>query len=63
MIVHLVTQRNQPYGSVRKCCEVCGCAISTMDNDERYVESEGEYENSTFVRCDERPGENLEMED
>lgn len=23
-IVHLVTQRDQPYGSVRRCCEVCG---------------------------------------
>lgn len=22
--VHLVTQRNQPYGSVRRCCEICG---------------------------------------
>lgn len=23
-IVHLVTQRDQPYGSVRRCCEECG---------------------------------------
>jgi hypothetical protein len=24
MILHLMTQRDQPYGSVRKCCENCG---------------------------------------
>lgn len=23
-VVHLVTQRNQPYGSCRQCCEICG---------------------------------------
>ena len=22
--LHLMTQRDQPYGSVRKCCEICG---------------------------------------
>jgi hypothetical protein len=22
--LHLVTQRGQPYGSVRRCCEQCG---------------------------------------
>lgn len=22
--LHLVTQRDQPYGSVRRCCERCG---------------------------------------
>lgn len=25
--LHLKTQRDQPYGSVRKCCEVCGVMI------------------------------------
>lgn len=24
MILHLMTQRDQPYGSVRRCCEMCG---------------------------------------
>ena len=24
IVVHLMTQRNQPYGSERKCCERCG---------------------------------------
>lgn len=25
--LHLKTQRDQPYGSERKCCEVCGVAL------------------------------------
>lgn len=25
-MLHLVTQRGQPYASVRKCCEMCGTA-------------------------------------
>lgn len=23
-VLHLVTQDNQPYGSTRRCCEMCG---------------------------------------
>jgi hypothetical protein len=26
-VLHLKTQRDQPYGSVRKCCERCGVAL------------------------------------
>lgn len=25
--LHLMTQRDQPYGSVRKCCERCGLML------------------------------------
>jgi hypothetical protein len=25
--LHLMTQRDQPYGSVRKCCEYCGLML------------------------------------
>lgn len=25
--LHLMTQRNQPYGSQRKCCEMCGLML------------------------------------
>lgn len=25
--LHLMTQRDQPYGSVRKCCERCGVML------------------------------------
>lgn len=28
MILHLMTQHGQPYGSVRRCCERCGAMIS-----------------------------------
>lgn len=27
--VHLVTQRNQPHGSRRGCCEICGLSMYT----------------------------------
>jgi len=27
--LHLMTQRNQPYGSERRCCEHCGIMIWT----------------------------------
>lgn len=32
--LHLITQRDQPYGSVRKCCEACGAygALKEPDN-------------------------------
>jgi hypothetical protein len=25
--LHLMTQRNQPYGSERRCCEACGVML------------------------------------
>lgn len=25
--IHLMTQRGQPYGSERKCCEMCGSML------------------------------------
>lgn len=27
IVLHLKTQRNQPYGSERRCCEECGVMI------------------------------------
>jgi len=27
LTLHLMTQRDQPYGSVRKCCEMCGVML------------------------------------
>jgi len=29
--LHLMTQRNQPYGSVRRCCENCGLMMVRRD--------------------------------
>ena len=42
-ILHLVTQRNQPYGSQRKCCEECGLAVFAFEDADKYVEYESEY--------------------
>ncbi|KKL75240.1 hypothetical protein LCGC14_2056880 [marine sediment metagenome] len=30
-IIHLITQDNQPYMSVRKCCQRCGTAVWNLD--------------------------------
>lgn len=30
--LHLMTQRDQPYGSVRKCCEMCGAMLVTRSD-------------------------------
>ena len=38
--LHLMTQRNQPYGSVRKCCELCGLM---MQDGLYYVGYEKDY--------------------
>lgn len=27
IVIHLMTQDNQPYGSERRCCELCGIMI------------------------------------
>ena len=39
-IMHLVTQRNQPYGSRCKCCESCGLGIHAMSAGYAYVDEE-----------------------
>ena len=31
--LHLMTQRDQPYGSVRKCCEQCGLMMVARPDD------------------------------
>lgn len=30
--LHLMTQRDQPYGSQRKCCEMCGAMLVTRSD-------------------------------
>lgn len=50
--LHLMTQRDQPYGSVRKCCEMCGLMLvarpdwfwkehAWVDDPEHYKRHEG----------------------
>lgn len=59
-VVHLITQRGQPYGSVRQCCEVCGKALSAIRDDrtQAYVTSQFKYDElvlktkeDTYTRC------------
>ncbi len=50
--LHLVTQRNQPIGSIRKCCERCGIMIGKID----YVDEEDNYtkeiaKENGYIRC------------
>src|SRR5579872_1364072 len=56
--LHLVTQRNQPYGSVRRCCERCGvmtppAAVGAVVPGFEVTDDETVYQNSDFA-CDKR---------
>jgi len=57
IIVHLITQRNQPYGSVRECCERCGGWEVLKDLSHRWTDSPHLFENlpEGHVRCDKQP--------
>ncbi|RPI55108.1 MAG: hypothetical protein EHM49_02340 [Deltaproteobacteria bacterium] len=50
IILHLVTQDNQPYGSRRKCCQKCGLAIAAFSSNDRYVEYPSEWKNGKGTR-------------
>ncbi|CAB4131543.1 hypothetical protein UFOVP276_8 [uncultured Caudovirales phage] len=51
-VMHLMTQRNQPYGSTRRCCEMCGVMIWPHPQPLFTTDPE-EYENPPqgFIRC------------
>lgn len=55
-IVHLITQRNQPYGSVRRCCELCGAYGKIDGKTHFYVETETEFSKlpEGHIRCNDR---------
>jgi hypothetical protein len=56
-IAHLMTQRNQPYGSERRCCEVCGrMIIGTMN---QYTDDEDVYNHldKNYIRCRDVPSD------
>jgi hypothetical protein len=49
-VLHLVTQRGQPYGSVRMCCEECGvmvrgASVYWTDSPQLYNDPPTEYIN------------------
>lgn len=53
--VHLVTQDGQPYGSVRRCCEICGVMVwpeRQGDETPMYVTSRQDYAAMESQRCD-----------
>lgn len=52
--VHLVTQRDQPYGSTRLCCERCGVQVFYRPDIPRWTDDEGTFLNlpEGFQRCD-----------
>lgn len=52
-ILHLVTQRDQPYGSVRRCCEKCGLGTHKMEEnflgfEHGFVCYKPKYDNKEF---------------
>lgn len=56
-ILHLKTQDNQPYGSVRRCCEICGTMIwnNTLPEDLFWTADRSLYTemiaNQEYVYC------------
>lgn len=52
VVLHLKTQRGQPYGSERRCCERCGIMI-WMPPVPAHTDDEGTYNNppAGYVRC------------
>lgn len=44
--LHLITQRDQPYGSVRKCCEMCGAYGTIQSDKEDATDDVGFYDHS-----------------
>lgn len=50
-VCHLMTQRDQPYGSMRRCCEMCGAMIPGTDR--HFTDKPAVYENLSvnYVRC------------
>jgi hypothetical protein len=48
MSLHIITQRNQPYGSTRKCCEICGLSIIVILEkiDESFTDNTSRFCNS-----------------
>lgn len=53
--LHLVTQSGQPYGSVRRCCEVCGrmCWRGMEGSAKRWTDDPEAYDRAPD-RCDPR---------
>lgn len=64
--LHLKTQDNQPFGSVRKCCEACGTMLSGRPDafwvNSAWTDDRSEYENCTidhpeYISCRDKKNE------
>lgn len=60
--LHLVTQDNQPYGSTRKSCELCGeWVLGNSSFNDMYAQNKDVFEQAIargeFTRCDSKDGE------
>lgn len=51
-VLHLMTQRDQPYGSVRRCCECCGLMYIPMSDNWIFHSPEQFDEWPDLIRCD-----------
>ena len=52
VVIHLKTQRDQPYGSERRCCEICGVMLWGQPNEPHWTSDPGLYYGSD-ERCSE----------
>lgn len=56
--LHLMTQRDQPYGSTRRCCERCGLMMVNRDEsfwrEHAWIDEEAHYHdnNPGHTTCD-----------
>ncbi len=53
IVVHLMTQHGQSYGSERRCCERCGVMCGQVDSP-KWVDEEAAWRKlpSGYARCD-----------
>ena len=52
-VLHLKTQRGQPYGSERRCCEECGIMIGGLESNVKWTADPENYAKppAGFIRC------------
>ena len=66
--LHLMTQRDQPYGSMRRCCEKCGLMLVWREksfwDEHAYIVDEQHYKNGHpgFTTCDAQRAQQREVQ-
>ena len=51
-VVHLITQRDHPFGGQRRCCERCGAAGPPINDRLLYATDAENYRAYGYFRCD-----------